>query len=287
MITCYLQGGLGNQLFEIFTTISYAMKLRTKFVFSKIHQLHHGNNGAPIRYTYWSTFLSSLSPFLIHMDNDIISQYLIIREKSFNYNQLPNDEHPELSKMLVGYFQSPKYFDHYKDTIFKLINLEKQKNIIKIKCPLNYDNTISMHFRLGDYKKIPDYHPIMTLDYYKQAIESVLTERRTNKDEISILYFCEDDDLMDVENSINELQNHFENIIFIRGGIDLEDWEQMLQMSLCRDNIIANSTFSWWGAYFNSNKDKMVTYPSKWFGPKLHHNTHDLFPNDWLRIHIE
>jgi hypothetical protein len=287
MITCYLQGGLGNQLFEIFTTIAYAMKLKTKFIFSKIHQLHHGNNGTPIRYTYWSSFLSSLSPFLIHMDNDAISQYLIIKEKTFSYSDLPNDYHPELSKMLVGYFQSPKYFEHYKDSIFKLINLEKQKNNLKQKCDLDYNNIISIHFRLGDYKKIPDYHPIMSLDYYKQAIQTVLDKRLTNKDKISILYFCEDDDLTEVKHTIEILEYFYPDLKFLRGGNDLEDWEQMLQMSLCRDNIIANSTFSWWGAYFNTNTDKIVTYPSKWFGPKLHHKTQDLFPTNWLQISLD
>jgi len=284
MITCYLQGGLGNQLFEIFATISYALKSKTKFAFSNVYQLPRGGNGAPIRYTYWTSFLSSLAPFLIHMDNDSIKNYLIIKEKNFNYNELPKDEHPELSKMLVGYFQSPNYFEDYKNTIFKLINLEKQKNNLKTKCNLDYNSIISIHFRLGDYKKIPDCHPIMSLDYYKRAIESILNRRQTNKHVISILYFCEEEDLIDVEKSINELQIYFPNINFVRGGVGLDDWEQMLQMSLCRDNIIANSTFSWWSAYFNTNSNKIITYPSKWFGSKLHHNTKDLFPTDWLLI---
>ena len=117
MITCHLQGGLGNQLFEIFTTISYAMENRTKFVFSKIYQLNHGNNGATIRYTYWSTFFSNLSHFLINMENEDIARYLIIKEKDFSYHPLPKNENPEISKMLVGYFQSPKYFEHHNQTI--------------------------------------------------------------------------------------------------------------------------------------------------------------------------
>jgi hypothetical protein len=284
MITCHLVGGLGNQLFEIFTTIAYALKSKTNFAFSNVYQLPRGGNGSPIRYTYWNTFLSNLTPFLINIDNDSITKYLIIKEKSFNYNELPQDEHPGLSKMLVGYFQSPKYFEYYKDTIFRLINLEKQKNKIRFAQRLNYQNIISIHFRLGDYKIIPDCHPIMSLDYYKNAIQTILKRRGTNNDQISILYFCEEEDLVDVENSIGELQKEFPNLLFVRGGLQLDDWQQMLQMSLCRDNIIANSSFSWWGAYFNTNLDKIVTYPSKWFGPKLYHNTEDLFPNNWLQI---
>ena len=65
----------------------------------------------------------------------------------------------------------------------------------------------------------------------------------------------------------------------------IPDWQQMLLMSICNDNIIANSTFSWWGSYFNENPDKIVCYPGVWFGPKLtQNNTVDLFPEDWKKI---
>ena len=68
---------------------------------------------------------------------------------------------------------------------------------------------------------------------------------------------------------------------------DCQDWQQMLQMSLCHHNIIANSSFSWWGAYFNINPDKIVCYPSVWFGPKLAlHNLKDLCPSSWTKINI-
>ena len=72
---------------------------------------------------------------------------------------------------------------------------------------------------------------------------------------------------------------------FIKLGNELDDWEEMLVMSLCQHNIIANSTFSWWGAYFNENKEKIVCYPSLWFGEALsHYNTKDLHPTKWTRI---
>ncbi|MFM8313149.1 MAG: alpha-1,2-fucosyltransferase [Deltaproteobacteria bacterium] len=60
----------------------------------------------------------------------------------------------------------------------------------------------------------------------------------------------------------------------------------MLLMSVCKDNIIANSSFSWWGAYFNSNPNKIVTYPSKWFGPIAGHDTRDLCPPEWNKINV-
>jgi hypothetical protein len=80
------------------------------------------------------------------------------------------------------------------------------------------------------------------------------------------------------------LQQIYTELIFERADNTLADWQQMLLMSLCKDNIIANSTFSWWGAYFNTNPTKSVCYPAKWFHPKAGNNIEDLCPNDWTAI---
>jgi hypothetical protein len=70
---------------------------------------------------------------------------------------------------------------------------------------------------------------------------------------------------------------------FIRVGDEASDWQQMVLMTSCNAHIIANSTFSWWGAFLASSKQ--VYYPSKWFGDKLsYHNTVDLFPEHWNKI---
>lgn len=276
MITCYLQGGLGNQLFQIFTTIAYAIKNKSKFIFSDTYELKTGSTN---RHTYWSTFLSSLRPFLVHVNQENMHNCLLLQEKEFCYHELPSLTSLDSVTMLIGYFQSPKYFELYKDTIFKMIKLETHKQKIYEKHPHNYNNTISLHFRLGDYKKLQAYHPIMPIEYYEDAISRILNfENNPN-----ILYFCEDEDIEDVRNTINMLKIKF-NLQVYRGGNDLDDWQQMLQMSLCKYNIIANSTFSWWSAYFNTNKDKIIIYPSHWFGPKANHNTKDLFPSNWLSI---
>jgi hypothetical protein len=72
----------------------------------------------------------------------------------------------------------------------------------------------------------------------------------------------------------------------MRGDNTLADWEQLLLMSCCHHNIIANSTFSWWAAYFNSWKDKIVCYPSVWFGNIANHDTKDLCPEEWIKIQV-
>jgi hypothetical protein len=77
----------------------------------------------------------------------------------------------------------------------------------------------------------------------------------------------------------------FPDISFHKANDEMEDWEQLLLMSCSDHNIIANSTFSWWAAYMNLNPDKVVCYPSMWFGTANNHlNTKDLFPPQWTKI---
>ena len=290
MITCKLQGGLGNQLFEIFTTIAYALRYNNSFFFLNNHQLGNGENGVIIRYTYWETFFKELTPFLKNMNE--IPQLMFIKEKGFNYEELPENLNKKYGTMLVGYFQSPLYFEKYKGWVCKLIKINHKKFIVKnkVKNELDFDNEtiISMHFRLGDYKNYPDIHPILTNEYYTNALTSILNNQQTEvlKNKIKILYFCENEDLSDVENTINNLKTVFPLLVFQRADPLLSDWEQLLLMSLCEHNIIANSSFSWWGAYLNSNICKIVCYPEKWFGSKAGHDTSDLFPEDWIPISL-
>jgi hypothetical protein len=186
--------------------------------------------------------------------------------------------------MLQGYFQSPKYFDDYLQTINRLLKIDDIKvNLTnKYRKLINDELPTSMHFRLGDYKKKPEHYLILQVEYYRAALNCILETNSITK----VLYFCEEQDLEDVKTTIATLKLEFPNIEFIRADPELEDWEQLILMSLCRNNIIANSTFSWWGAYLNIYRQKKVIYPARWFGPKLEktHNTKDLFPADWIKI---
>lgn len=289
MLTCNLQGGLGNQLFQIFTTIALSMKINDSFFFINKYQLTDDSNvknGATIRYTYWDTFLSSLRPFLKDQSK-LPNLDLYIKEQSFCYdptiltNLLISISN---TKMLVGYFQSYKYFDLYKSQLLRLFKIDNKQFIMRElhRATVDFDNTISIHFRLGDYKKLTDYHPILTDEYYINALNYIMKDGSTscNKNR-NVLYFCEDNDHIDVLQTICNLQHIFTDLIFERADNRLYDWEQLLLMSLCKDNIIANSTFSWWAAYFNTNPNKTVCYPANWFGPKAGHDVADLFPEDW------
>jgi len=283
MISCKLCGGLGNQLFQIFTTIAYAMKYSKPFFFLNNQLLGNISSGTTIRHTYWETFLSSLKPFLKNMNE--IPQLMFIKEKDFTYNPLPENFEEKMGTLLVGYFQSPKYFERCKEVIYKLLKIDLKKLIVKTKVNINFEdmNIISLHFRFGDYKRYPNVYPLLYELYYKNALSYIVNEL-SNNTELVVLYFCENESLSEVNDIIKNLKEYFSNISFQRADPLLEDWEQMLLMSLCNYNIIANSTFSWWGAYLNTNICKIVCYPDKWFMPQANKDTKDLFLDDWIQI---
>ena len=281
MITCNLMGGLGNQIFQIFATISYAIKSRNQFKFLNVDTL--GAGSTTIRNTFWKSFFRRLQPFLI---DNIPQPIHVIREKDFTFNELPIDDMVERDCLIFGYFQSYKYFhEHYK-ILCRIIELEKMKEELIRKLNLNEEylaRCVSMHFRIGDYKKIQHFYPLATYEYYKNSLNFI---KQKSSEKYNIIYFCENDDIDDVMLTINKLENEFTEYKFIRGDNTLEDWEQMLFMSCCHHNIIANSSFSWWAAYFNTQVDKIVCYPSVWFGEIANHNTKDLCPTDWNKINV-
>ena len=281
MLTCRLMGGLGNQLFQIFATISYSIESKNFFKFLNIEQL--GSGSATVRHTYWDTFFSRLKPFITNKFPALIR----ISEQGFTYNNISSHELVKKNIMLHGYFQSYKYFQKHYEIICKMIGLENMKTNIKNKKNFTdeyLNNTIGMHFRLGDYKKVSDFHPISTYEYYERSLQYIHDKNPTQK--FSVLYFCEEEDDETVLVTINSLKNKFQDYEFIKGENSLEDWEQLLLMSCCNHDIIANSSFSWWAAYFNSNKDKIVCYPSIWFGAHANIDTRDLCPDNWVKIDV-
>jgi hypothetical protein len=275
-ITVYLMGGLGNQLFQIFTTISLSLKYKIPFKFVYTDVLKIGIT----RPTYWNNLLKSLKVFTDPKLN--INNFLTIREPHFHYHPIIINTN-NLNLKLFGYFQSFKYFEDNYNSIIKLIKLDETQEIIKNKYNKYFSEiNISIHFRLGDYKKVQDYHPIMNLDYYQKSLKIILDN--INNNNINLLYFCEKEDNQYVlDTFIKPLINNI-NIKIIKVEDNIEDWEQLIIMSNCHHNIIANSSFSWWGAYFNKNPNKIVCYPVKWFGKKLNNNTKDLCPNNWIKV---
>ena len=257
------------------------MNSGNQFKFVALEKL--GGGSTTSRYTFWNTIFSKLKPCLT---NELPINIKVITESGFQYTNIPIGNFIGKDIMISGYFQSYKYFkDNYRK-IIKIIDLENMKQTLLQKLNISKESlshSISMHFRIGDYKKLQHFHPLATYQYYENSlmyIKNVMSEKFT------IIYFCEEVNIEEVLITIRKLQRKFPDFSFIRGNNTLEDWEQMLFMSICHHNIIANSSFSWWSAYFNSNQDKLVLYPSVWFGLSASKDTKDLCPTEWVKVQV-
>ena len=271
MISVDIMGGLGNQLFQIMTAFAYSKKYRNPLIIKR------GSHSPSCTYrnVYWNNFLEGLQKYLINRNIDLP----VYNEKSFEYNKLPKISESDDIK-LSGYFQSYKYFHEYKSEFLAEIDWYAKRDAVKSKITdVNPGDMVSLHFRIGDFKNLEN-HPIMPMEYYINAIKYI-EARESN---VKILYFCEEDDKDFVFNNyINPLRTIFENITFTQTKNKLEDWEQMIAMSLCKHHIIANSTFSWWSAYLADDKyKKLICYPDIWFNSTLINNMMDLFPGHWI-----
>tara|TARA_B100001250_G_scaffold366177_1_gene347407 strand:- start:23 stop:850 length:828 start_codon:yes stop_codon:yes gene_type:complete len=273
MISIYLQGGLGNQLFQIFTAIAYSLKYKIPFKLpSNKNDLNSPYGEIYKRPLYFDKFLKNLKPFLTSK----FQHQVLYRERGHFYTELP---YCKENILLFGYFQSYKYFDSYKNDILKLIGFE---NYRKNNSHSLNNNTISIHFRIGDYVHATNAHPILKNEYYKNALNYILSKNE-NKN-FTVVYYCENRDIEKVNINIKILKRAFPLLTFVKSKDNMTDWEEMISMSCCTHNIIANSTFSWWSGYLNENKEKIICYPNTWFGPALTKDTRDLFPNEWVKI---
>ena len=302
-ISSSVMGGLGNQLFQIFTTISYGIKYSRKIIFPENLTIQ----SKCLRHTYWESFFKHLFIFTTKFVPNNTSQkmlyaYPMYQEcQGFSYVEIP--EFKITNVRLNGYFQSYKYFEKYTNHILNLMKFNKMRETFietyreyMNELRLNYDTSakeetyknVSVHFRLGDYKDLPDYHPILSYVYYIHAIEHIM---KKEDGKVQFLVFCQDEDMEIVK---GYFQHHFckkfPDIIYKFVEKGLADWEEMLMMSICQHHIIANSTFSWWGAYFGqisctNLSDKIICYPDMWFGFEyMNQNTSDLFPPNWTKI---
>lgn len=282
MIYIELMGGLGNQLFQIFCGIAYSFenKIPFKIKSEKFDKVSPLDNKSP-RPTYWDKFLINLNKFTYQSQVNIPGY----REKIFfKYYKIPFITQ---DFKLHGYYQSYKYFENQYENIIKIIGLENQKNKV-------YENNkslfngnkkpISLHFRIGDYIKNQNMHPILDINYYIKSINYLKSNLNNFENNYYLLIFGEYNDKEKIVNNIQKIKNNFNSIEIVICNYNLKDYEQMLLMSLCDHNIIANSSFSWWGAYFNNNIEKIVCYPNIWNGST--NNTDDLFPENWNKLYI-
>jgi hypothetical protein len=259
MIISKIQGGLGNQMFQYAYGKHLSNKYNTNF---KLDIRFYDYQGTPKREFILNKFTN------INVDTDMnfsLSGQIYKIDDDFNYREIPNPLSDNY--YLDGYWQSEKYFKESESIIRE--EFKPSEEIINklLKTPFIDSNTISLHVRRTDYVTSNGYHPVQSIEYYKNAVDQI--------GEYDYIFIFSDDIKWCKENL------HFKNVIFIEGFTDIED---LYLMSLCKNNIIANSTFSWWGAWLNNNPNKKVISPIKWFGDKTNLNNSDIIPNNWVKI---
>lgn len=257
MIVTKLQGGLGNQLFQWAITRSLSEKYKTDYYFD----LSYFNKSSTGLVSKWNIELDNLNiDFKTSQLGSFNLNHII---DNFHFRQIDNNS------FLDGYWQSEKYFIEIENLIRNDLKIDKNiYNYIINRYPILNENTVSLHIRRGDYLNLQYYHPIQTVEYYKGAYDII------NDNNINVIVLSND-----IEWCKENIK--FNNITYIENETNIMD---LYIMSMCKNNIIANSSFSWWGAWLNNNKDKKVIAPKSWFGPSANLYEGDILPEKWIKL---
>ena len=197
--------------------------------------------------------------------------YLTYGEDDYPSNILKKVELVEeldpIQRAYTGYFQSESYFEKYSENIKSLFTYPIEfENKIRQELPFIFTNTVTViNVRRGDYLHSPNYHPVVTPEYINKAIEHIND---------TTLYLIASDDIDWCKENI-----HLPNMVFLEG---YKSYEQMWILSMCKNFVISNSSFSWWSAYLSRRTNKIVVAPATWFGPEHVGDWQNMYCKDWI-----
>lgn len=294
MIIVKLIGGLGNQLFQYAVGKAVSLRHGTEFRMD-ISGYKHQSGITPRAYAL-DTFnidecfasVDEIGKFkntprlkiASHFEK-MLAKFLGI--KTGNYFIEPRFcFNPEIFDLgadayMDGYWQTEKYFRDIESVIRREFILKDKFGIEnkEITKEIRNSHSVSLHIRRGDYvanvstKKV---HGTCTLEYYAEAIRHI-----AEKTEHPVFYIFSDDIVWVRENLVIDYPT-----VYVSDGI-LKDYEELILMSYCKHNIIANSSFSWWGAWLNGNPEKIVVVPRQWFADASI-DTSDIIPDTWIKL---
>ena len=253
-------GQLGNQMFQFAATLGVARYTGVTYSIPNHDEVFVDALGNKLRIELFDCF--DIEP----ENTGILKTDYVVAEKGFEFDSSVLSSSREVDYTLHGFFQTEKYFKHCARELreqfsFKNHIVDECNDIIE-EC---FDNPIALHIRRGDFLINSGNHYNQSLDYYEKALSKFDSKRQ-------VVIFS-DDPQWCVE------QKLFESDRFIVSSGN-DPYIDLYLMTQCSDFIIANSTFSWWGAWL-ANKGKVIA-PKKWFGPNNSHlNTKDLYPEHW------
>lgn len=297
MIIVKIKGGLGNQMFQYATGKALALRNKTELKLD-LSWFEKQTENIPRVYElgifpFKQNFVDTeyLQKTFWFMNQDVFTKILrnILRKISpYHIQKMRVERHYQFDRevflargniYLDGYWQSEKYFLDAKKAIlsdftFPLFVDDQNK---KMSYMVQNTHSVSVHVRRGDYISLASASAclggICTLDYYQKAL-SLILEKVPDAE----FFFFSDDIEWVKENLGRGLKSYY-----IDWNKDMESYRDIQLMRLCQHNIIANSSFSWWGAWLNPNPSKIVIAPDKWFN-YTNIDTRDLLPDSWIRI---
>lgn len=284
-------GGLGNQMFQY--AFMEALKSKGRDVRASLGFYNKHSEAMP--FSLCTVFPEIELEYVSDSEFDLIDRkWKDMKEKGIeksffnncserffwveNIAEEPGTYHPEvfLTKncTFVGYWQTEKYFKDIRTNLIKKFRFETNRSALKdFAEKLSDEAYVSVHVRRGDYLTYADsYMGICTQGYYQKAIAYIKSKERNTK----FIFFSDDMDWVKKNIYISEAI-YCERQMF---G-DYEDWFDMYLMTICRHNILANSSFSWWGAWLNQNEEKIVIAPDRWL---LYSDTPDVWCNGWIKL---
>ncbi len=299
MIIVKLMGGLGNQMFQYAVGKALAvkwnvpLKLDVSFLNDKSFKENFTHRDYELAVFNVTSEIASeqeikQSKGVVYLNFSFIEKIYrkffillgykpyLYQEQSFNYDT------SFLKKIyplyLEGYWQSEKYFHSIRYHLLKEFMLKNTLNEEnqKIKSQILGCNAISIHIRRGDYTQNNNQntHGLCDIDYYESAMH---TMEEKNRKQPSYFVFSDD-----IDWAKQNIQTKYP-ISFINHNKAQQSYIDMYLMSLCQHNIIANSSFSWWGAWLNQNPSKIVIAPEKWFANN-ERNYSDVIPKQWIKL---
>lgn len=288
-------GGLGNQMFQYAAGKSLALRLGVPLKLDitgfndypdRTFKLGHFRVDEPFATRHEiKSYTQPRSRGLGFVTDRLRKKYLpwymqkMIRERTFLYDS--DIRKVKRSCYLEGYWQSEKYFSDHRERIKQTFTVleEPDEQNREMTRQINATHSVSLHIRRGDYvhdPKIRHIHGVLSLDYYHRAIQFIL-----RKVQEPVFYIFSDDIPWAKANLNMDVPT-----VFVDHNDSGRDYEDMRLMSTCRHHIIANSSFSWWGAWLGEDQGKTVVAPKAWFSDEVlsDKRTDDLIPEQWVRI---
>lgn len=268
MIGINIKGGLGNMLFQIAAAIAFSQERKTNIKILNLEgHLNYLNNDDVYNPTlkHANDYLS-INPFnLLKYENNQSANFTRYYEYPFEYiNTIPEND-----SIINGFFQSEKYFKKYRNTILQYFSPTDKILDYLQKYDLSKLSYTSIHVRRGDYLNNPDFHTVQPVDYYFNAMS--ILNNKTDK------YLVFSDDINWCKSNLTD-----KKCIFIENE---KDYIEIYLMSMCKNHIISNSSFGWWGAWLSTNEQKIVVAPHKWFGPNNSQDSDgDIIPENWIKL---